>query len=178
MLPGSQTVYVQTGPITTMSIPLSGNIQNNPLPDILQHLRHSKATGTLTVRSGDIVKSIYIKSGQIVFAASTDVNDRLGEILVTCCNLSRENLEQALHLYKKNVGLKKLGSILVENGHVSPKDLFSGLKTQVKGIIYSLFLWGEGEYSFEERLPSDVIQLRIDIQELISEIIQRIKRET
>lgn len=160
-----------------MSIPLSGNIQNSPLPDILQQLRHSKATGTLTVRSGDIVKSIYIKNGQIVFASSTDADDRLGEILVKCCNLTRENLEQALRLYKKNAGLKKLGSILVENGLVSPKDLFQGLKTQVKDIIYSLFLWGEGEYQFEDRLSPDVIQLRIDIQELISEIIQRIKRE-
>lgn len=160
-----------------MSIPLSGNIQNIPLPDILEQLRHSKATGTLTVQSGDIVKSISIKSGQIVFASSTDAKDRLGETLVKCCNLSRENLEHAIQLYKRNAGFKKLGSLLVENGFISPKDLFSGLKTQVKDIIYSLFLWGEGEYRFEERLSLDVIQLRIDIQELIAEIIQRIKQE-
>lgn len=160
-----------------MPIQLSGNIQDAPLPNILEQLRQSKATGTLTVRGDNKVKSIYFKAGQIVFAASSDANDRLGEILVRCCKLSRENLEQALLLSKKSAGLKKLGAILAENGFVTPKDLFSGLKIQVKDIIYSLFLWTEGAYQFEEQLPSDIIQLQINIQELIAEIIQRIQQE-
>lgn len=161
-----------------MPIPLSGNIQITPLPDILEELRQSKATGTLTIRSGEMVKSICVKTGQIVFAASTDSNDRLGEILVKCCKLSRENLVHAVQLSKKSAGLKKMGAILVENGFVTPKDLFTGLKLQVKDIIFSLFLWSEGEYRFEKNLPSDVIQLQINIQELIAEIIQRIKQES
>ena len=160
-----------------MSIPLSGNIQVTPLPDILEQLQISKATGTLTVRGKDIVKTIHFKGGQIIFAASTDVKDRLGEILVGCCKLSRENLEHALQLSKKSAGLKKLGVILVENGLVTPKDLFTGLKTQVKDIIFSLFLWNEGAYRFEEHLPPDIIQLQINIQELIAEVIRRIQRE-
>lgn len=161
-----------------MSIPLSGTIQVTPLPDILEHLRQTKATGTLTVRGGVVAKSIYLKGGQIVFAASTDSGDRLGETLVRCCNLSRENLDRALALSNKSAGLKKLGAILVENGFLTPKDLFSGLKTQVKEIIYGLFLWNDGDYRFEERLPADVIQLQINIQDLIAEIIERIKRES
>jgi hypothetical protein len=162
-----------------MYIPhLSGNIQITPLPDILDELRQSKATGTLTLRSGEIVKSIYVKNGQIVFAASTDGNDRLGDILVKCCKLSKQNLEHAVQLSKKSAGLKKMGAILVENGFLTPKELFNGLKIQVKDIIFSLFLWGEGEYRFDKNLPSDVIQLQINIQELIAEIIQRIKQES
>jgi hypothetical protein len=73
--------------------------------------------------------------------------------------------------------LKKLGAILVENGLVVPKDLFGGLKIQVKGIIYSLFLWNDGKYQFEDRLPTDIIQLQINFQELIAEIIQRIRHD-
>ena len=160
-----------------MPNPLSGNIQESPLPDVLEHLRHHKATGTLTVRSNNIVKCIFLKDGQITFASSTDVSDRLGEMLVKSGKLKRQALEHALELYKKGAGLKKLGAILVENGMLNPKDLFSGLKSQVKNIIYSLFLWADGEYSFEENLPPDMIQLQIDLQELITEIIQRIKQE-
>ena len=160
-----------------MSNPLSGNIQDSPLPDVLEQLRQQKATGTLTVRSNDIVKCIFLKGGQITFASSTDVNDRIGEILVKSGKLSRQNLEHALGLFKKGAGLKKLGAILVENGMLNPKDLFSSLKSQVKNIIYSLFLWTDGEYSFEDSLPPDMIQLQIDLQELITEIIQRIKQE-
>lgn len=160
-----------------MPNPYAGNIQDSPLPDVLEHLRQQKATGTLRVRSKDMVKCIFIKGGQIVFANSTGAHDRLGEILVKSGKLTRENLDHALSIYYKGAGLKKLGAILVENGLVNPKDLFSGLKVQVKNIIYSLFLWTEGEYYFEDRLPPDMIQLQIDFQELISEIIQRIKQE-
>ena len=161
-----------------MPIPLSGNIQTTPLSDILEALRQSKATGTLAVRSGEAEKIIYIKAGEIVFAASSDVKDRLGEVLVKCCKLSKENLQRALQLYNKNAGLKKLGAILVENGFLTPKELFNGLKIQVKDIIFSLFLWEAGNYRFDSNLPSDVIQLQINIQELIAEIIQRIKQES
>jgi len=136
-----------------------------------------KVTGTLTLSNRGMVKYVYFKAGEIVFAASTDVNDRLGEILIKCCKLSREHLEHALQLSKRSAGLKKLGALLVENGFVTPKDLFIGLKTQVKDIIYSLFLWTDGDYRFEEKLPSDIIQLQINIKELITEIIQRIKQQ-
>jgi len=161
-----------------MSFSLSGNIQDVPLPAILQELQQGKATGTLIVRSSSVEKSIQIKNGQIIFATSTDGQDRLGEMLVRTGMLSRENLEAALKEYQKHAGIKKIGAILVEHGFISPKNLFTGLKTQVKDIIYSLFLLDSAEYRFEERLSPDVIQLQINLQELITEIIERIKRES
>ena len=160
-----------------MSIALSGKLSFTPLADVLEQLRQGKATGTLTVSSGDLTKCIYLKSGQIVFATSTSVQDRLGEILVKTGTLKRENLEYALQLFKKSAGMKKIGAILVENGLIAPKDLFSGLKVQVKDIIFSLFLLSEGVYQFEEHLPSELIQLQINFQDLIAELIQRIKQE-
>ena len=161
----------------SMAISLSGNIQDNPLSDILEDLRQRKATGTLTVKRDNVTKSIYVRDGQIVFATSTEVHDRLGEILVKTGKLTQENMDHALELYRKSGGLKKLGAVLVENGLVAPKELFGGLKIQVKDIIYSLFLWHDGGYQFEERLPTDIIQLQINFQELISEIIQRIRQD-
>ena len=159
------------------SFVLSGKIEVTPLPLILEELRQSKATGTLAVSAGKVKKAVYVKEGQIIFATSTDGHDLLGEILVKAGKLSRENLETALNLVKKSGGFKKMGALLVENGFVSPKDLFAALKTQVKNIIYSLFLWHEADYSFDAKLPPDVIHLQINMQELIKEIIQRIKSE-
>ena len=160
-----------------MSHPSSGNIRDVPLPVLLQDLQQGKATGALVVRRSGVEKCIYVKNGQIVFATSSDGHDRLGEMLVKAGLLSREHLETALKLYKKNAGLKKIGAILVENGFLSPRDLFAGLKSQVKDILYSLFLWDDAEYRFEDRLPPDIIQLQFNLPELISEIIARIKRE-
>jgi hypothetical protein len=160
-----------------MSITLSGKISFTPLVDVLEQLRQRKAMGTLTVSSGGVTKCIFIKSGQIVFATSTSNHDRLGEILVKTGKLTRENLEYANQLFKKNAGLKKLGAILVESRLIASKDLFGGLKAQVKDIIFSLILLDEGDYQFEDAFPSDIIQLQFNFQDLIAEIIQRIKQE-
>ncbi len=160
-----------------MSFQLSGNTGTVPLPAILQILQQAKVSGMLTVRRENVEKSIHFKSGQIIFATSADVQDRLGEVLVKAGFLSRENLARALALFQSSGHTKKIGAILVENKFVSPKDLFAGLKMQVKEIIYSLFLWDDAEYRFEERLAPDVIELQLDLGELISEIITRIKQE-
>lgn len=163
--------------IKIMPIPDSGNIKSTPLADILEDLRQRKATGTLTLHRGNVEKGIHVKDGQIIFATSTEVRDRLGESLVRAGKISKENLEHAFQLYKKHAGLKKMGAILVESGLVPPKELFSGLKIQVKDIIFSLFLWTDGDYLFVERLPSDVIQLQINFSELIAEIIARMRKD-
>jgi hypothetical protein len=160
-----------------MAIALSGKISFTPLVDVLEQLRQRKATGTLTVSSGDVKKSIFIKTGQIVFATSTSARDRLGEILVKTGKLKPENLEYATQLFKKSGGLKKLGAILVENGLIASKDLFGGLKAQVKDIIFSLILLNEGDYQFDDSFPSDIIQLQFNFQDLIAEILRRIKQE-
>ncbi len=131
----------------------------------------------MIVHHGGVQKCVHVKNGQIIFATSTDGHDRLGEILVKAGTLSRESLEAALVAYKKNAGIKKIGAILVEHGFVSPKDLFAGLKIQVKDIIYSLFLWDDAEYRFDGNLPLDIIRLQINLEELITEIIERIKRD-
>ncbi len=160
-----------------MSLPLSGNIRDVPLSSILQELQWRKATGSLIVLRSGVEKCIHVKDGQIIFATSTDGHDRLGEILVKAGTLSRERLDAALVVYKKNAGIKKIGAILVEHGFVSPKDLFAGLKIQVKDIIYSLFLWDDAEYRFDGNLPPDIIRLQINLEELITEIIERIKQD-
>jgi hypothetical protein len=160
-----------------MPLPPSGNIEDVSLPALLQELHSRKATATLTIVSDTAEKRVVIKDGLIIFATSTDNHDRLGEMLVKAGKLTRENLATALDLVRRSGGLKKLGALLVERGFVSPKDLFTGLKMQVKEIIYSLFLLDAGSYRVEDRIPPDTIHLQIDIEELVAEIIQRMKQE-
>lgn len=160
-----------------MSFQLSGNTRTVPLPAILQVMQLVEVDGMLSVRNNTIEKCIYFKKGQIVFATSTDARDRLGEVLVKAGFLSQQNLEQGLVVFKKQAGFKKIGAILVENKFVSPKNLYAGLKMQVKDIIYSLFLWDNAEFRYEEGLATDIIELQINMQELVGEIISRIKSE-
>ncbi|HAR46037.1 MAG: hypothetical protein A2X56_13265 [Nitrospirae bacterium GWC2_57_13] len=160
-----------------MSFPPSGDLRDAPLPELFEGLHRQRFTGVLSISAGAIEKSVFLKDGEIVFARSTDGQDRIGEILIRDKKLTRANLETALQLVHRAGGFKKLGAVLVENGFVVPKDLFTGLKTQVKEIIYSLFLLEDGRYRVDQTLPVDIIHLQINIEELILEIIQRIRQE-
>ena len=159
-----------------MALKLSGNLADKPFSDILSVLQLQKATGTLTCGSGEKEKSVYVQSGRIVFATSHDAHDRLGEVMVRSGKLTRSQLDRSLTIHQKSGGLKKIGAVFVENGYVAPKDLFNGLKLQVRGIIHSLFLLADGPYRFDETMPADVIPLQINMEELLREVIQQMKQ--
>jgi hypothetical protein len=159
-----------------MALSLSGNLTETILSDVIAVLRQQKVTGTLTCGTGTDEKSLYVKNGHIIFATSKDERDRLGEIMVKNGKITREQLDRSLKQHHNSAGLKKIGAIFVENGFVSAKDLFNGLKMQVRVIIQSLFHMTEGRYNFEERLPADVIPLQIDMEELLREVILQMKQ--
>ncbi len=53
---------------------------------------------------------------------------RLGELLVSTGQITREQLEEALK--KQRLSKKKIGQVLVESGYVKPEQISSGLKLQ------------------------------------------------
>ena len=52
--------------------PMSGSVEEIPLPDLLQLLSTSKKSGVLTVRSSTGIGRIYLRKGQIYFATIDD----------------------------------------------------------------------------------------------------------
>jgi len=57
---------------TTMGRPMSGVIEEIPLPDLLQLLSTSRKSGVLQVNNGSSIGKIYMRKGQIYFAAIND----------------------------------------------------------------------------------------------------------
>ncbi len=122
------------------------------------------------------MKSIYLKHGLIVFASSNLPEDRLGEVLLKSGRITPDQYRISVEIIKKTG--KRHGSVLVEEGYLNPKELFEGLKIQVKEIFTSLFLWGEGQYTFlDGEISRQVIPLQLGIETLIAEAIERIKQE-
>ena len=94
-------------------------------------------------------------------------------MLVKAGKISDKELADAVALITSKG--KRLGAILVELGYLSPKDLFWGVKYQVKEIILSLFGLEYGTYEFcEGCIPEDeVITLNMKMQDLINEGMSR-----
>lgn len=161
-----------------MAITLSGNFSETPFSDVIAVLRLQKATGTLTCTQQGVDKHVHVKAGQIIFAMSADPKDRLGEVMVRSGKISRAQLTAGLDVHQKSMGVKKIGAVFVELGYVTPKELFLGLKLQVRGILQSLFLISEGSYRFAENMPPDVIPLQINMEELLREVIEQMKQQS
>ena len=152
---------------------LKGELPELPLPDILQHLRSSQATGILSVVSGATRKALYVKSGRVVFASSNLPNDRLGEVLIREGKITVDQYEASVKAISRG---KRQGKVLVEMGALSPKDLWEGVQHQVQEIVYSIFLWEDGQFHFEESLlpEKERITVDLDITELILVGIRRV----
>ena len=161
-----------------MEIPLTGNVRDTSLARILVALNKDRKTGTLSVSTPVFTKKIYLNMGDVIFASSTYEDDRLGEMLLKANKITVEQYDRSVEILKTSG--KRQGAILVELGFITPKELFWGVKYQVREIIYSMFQIEDGEYVFEEgNMPAqELITLKMSMGNLIHEGVRRIENWT
>lgn len=152
---------------------LQGELAELPVPDVLQHLRQSKATGVLSLAAGGARKALYLREGRVVFATSNLPNDRLGEILIREGKITPDEYEASIRAISKG---KRQGKVLVEMGALTPKDLWEGVQFQVQEIVYSVFAWDEGTFHFEnsDAPEKERITVDLDVQDLVLVGIRRV----
>ncbi len=161
-----------------MEMPLTGKIKDLSLVKILVSLNRQRKTGTLSLTTPSFAKKVYLDAGDAIFASSTYEDDRLGEMLLKAGKITVEQYDRSVELLKSSN--KRQGAILVDLGYITPKDLFWGVKYQVREIILSMFQVTDAEYEFSEGgIPrQEVITLRMSIGNLICEGIRRIDNWT
>jgi len=153
---------------------LAGRLEGISLPDLLWAMCRCRSTGVLRMTRDEIEKAVYVDDGQIVFASSSDPDDRLGELFLRGGVITIDQLEEAL--CKLHAG-KRLGTLLVEADHLNPEALIQGVLTQVESIVLDLFEWEEGDYRFDEGpLPTEeVITLNMKTSELLMRGIRQLR---
>ncbi len=156
---------------------VAGRLEGLAVPDLMWLLCRRRATGVLHLQRGDVAKKVFFLEGHIVFAASSDPDDRLGELLLRDGLVDLEQLEDAIA--KLYLG-KRLGTLLVEMGHLRPEDLVRGVIAQVREIVLGLFTWEEGAYRFDEGpLPTqEVVTLGMRTGEILLQGIRRVRSFT
>jgi len=151
-----------------------GRLEGISVPELLWGISLSEKTGVMRVVHGDVTKRVYIEEGRIVFATSSDTDDRLGETLLREDLITLDQLQRAAGRFGTG---KRLGTILVEIAAITPQDLVNGVIAQVKDIIMSLFPLEEGEYRFEEgALPTEeLITVKMKMEELLLQGIRQVR---
>lgn len=153
---------------------IAGNLKTMALPDIFQWLANGRFTGTLLVSSGDVVKSIYFRDGDIVSCNSTDPKEFLGHFLVSRGCIGEAELAVAVEQQDRSKEL--LGKILVDQGAVTQAELQRMLALKAEESIFELFLWEEGQFRFlDGELPDyEMVPISLNVTSVTLEGIRRV----
>ncbi|HJZ10692.1 MAG TPA: DUF4388 domain-containing protein, partial [Acidobacteriota bacterium] len=135
---------------------IRGSLEESALPELLRSVYKSKESGVLTCFIQECRKSIYIHEGQIIFATSTNFDDRLGESLIRYGKITIRHFLDATKNVRPD---KRLGAILCESGYLPAEDLVEGVRAQVRDIILSLFHITRGPY--------ELVLKNVDTHEMI-----------
>jgi len=148
----------------------TGDLGEEPLPEILRTIHHHRVPGVVTATSGDIVKKIYLMGGNVIFATSSDLRDSLGAYLKQSAVISSAELRLSVDRIDASQG-KRHGELLVEMGVLTPEVLRQIVTEQVKAILYSVFSWEKGSVTFEVgRFRKDeLIQLDVPTPQAIAD---------
>ena len=150
---------------------IHGEISNTSVPELLRSLMQSGETGMLVLRSGDMTKSVYLSAGRVVFAASNDPNERLGESLLIRGRITARQYLDASRMIRPG---QRLGAILVQMNALDSDDLIPALGQQVEDILMDLFTWMDGEYEFVmKKSAADIAAVNVSTENLILEGIRR-----
>jgi hypothetical protein len=148
-----------------------GDLATTPLPEVLQTVYHYKVPGVLAAAHEGVEKKIFIWGGDVIFASSGDRADSLGDFLLRTGRITQEQMDQSVEILLLSGGEKRHGTVLVEMGVLTPQELFDIVTAQVKSIVFSMFAWEEGEFSFEvgQFKTDELIQLAIPARQVIFE---------
>lgn len=151
---------------------LSADVRAFPIADVLNLIHSASKSGFVFFENEEHEKAVYIHRGEVVFAASNQVVDRLGECLLRSGVITLEQQREAKNAYRAG---GHFGKILVERGYLSPREVWNGVKSQVEEIVRSLFAYGAGNVMFWEGevRPDNVVRLSLPTRRLIAEGLRR-----
>ena len=127
---------------------LRGTLKDFGLGDIFQLIGIQRKTGILCLSGSEDTVTVKFLEGQVVGADTKrrSVEELLGAVLVRTGRITEAQLREALRTQKQT--LQRLGYVVVKSGMISEEDLIEALRVQSLQIIYRLFRWRDGEYSF------------------------------
>jgi hypothetical protein len=164
----------------------AGSLAALTVPEVVQFVFQSLKTGLLLLSFGEgdaprpdapgalRRKSIYFRDGQVVFASSSEPQDRLGPVLVATGMVPQEDLERCTHLVGAG---RPLGQVLVDEGVLTAGQLYEAIGAQVKEIFLGCFLETSGEFAFLEggQEQGQVVKLPERTRDLILQGMKRLE---
>ncbi len=155
-------------------IPLfMGSLANMAIPDVFSFLTMIARSGVLRIFIENYEKAVYFRNGEIIFAASTHPESKLGMFLLNRGIIDKRQLREVEKDYSED---KRFGKLLVEKGFLTTQQLWDAVRAQIEEIVYSLFTLESGDFIFVEGnnfLSEDLAGFSLSSQNLLMEGIRR-----
>lgn len=150
-----------------------GDLRQTALPEMLAIIHQARVAGVIEAVLGDVTKRIFLENGYVVHASSSDLADSLGGYLRRVGRLSEGDFRAAMA--KRASGGRRLGELLIEQGTLSPAQVFQAIREHVEAIVWSLFAWEEGDVTFKIGAidARELVRIQIPLRQVI---VQGVKR--
>ena len=157
---------------------IEGPLQDIGIHDVFQLLDLARKSGRLTVRStarGNEGR-VYFDKGAVVHATMRDNPHTLGALLKKAGKVGDREVNDAMVL-QRNGDKRLLGEILIDQGTVTRRDVDKYMRLQIENVVFDLFSWNEGSFSFADGSDDEVqmdASVRVSIEALLMEGARRI----
>ena len=138
--------------------------------DLLSGLIRRRWSGVISVDTGYGVKKIFFKDGELCFASSNVIDDRLGEVVYRDGMISLDQMVSAAVKVDRHT---KFGQVLLQSQEFSAVELWQALQLQVQEIVRSVFLVEQVYYEMKMGgglAPTEVVFAR-GTEELLEECL-------
>jgi hypothetical protein len=133
---------------------LRGDLERVPLAELLQFLQLQRQTGVLHANYKGTHMAVSVRDGMVdlVQSRGTDEEFRLGRYFVKRGLISREEIDRIVGAAEKG---KLIGTLLVEQGKITPEQLKDALVEQSSELTYELLRWPSGSFVLAKEPFSD-----------------------
>ena len=122
------------------------DLQQTPLPEILFSIQRHRITGVIKAERGDRTTRVWVRNGAVEHAASNDREESLPIFLRRNGLLDQERFSQLLSKARNG---RPVHEVLLEDGALSPAELFRASEQHVEWLVERLFSWEEGSVCFK-----------------------------
>jgi hypothetical protein len=155
---------------------LKGNLRDFSTTQLLNLINLAKKTGTLVIEGPGQGARMAFHNGKLIYAQMGADDGNLSTILRKAGKINDEQVK-AIKARAATASDKELGLLLINAGYVSQSDILTSIRTYMLDIVYRLFTWVEGLFSFEPALlpGNDKITFPIDLENVIMEGTRRMR---
>ncbi len=136
---------------------LMGSFAVLPLADVVELLARRRMTGSLTCERGTARKTVHVREGAAVGAASNDPREYLGQLLINFGHLDEEQLTKAFRTQEETK--IRLGKVLTMVGLVPAETVREVLAIKIRETLLDVYVWDSGVFSFDDAPPAMIDEL-------------------